>query len=91
MVLPTRLVDLGLESYASSVKLHISKEEENAEYSALNYCWGRLQECALTTQTLEAWTHEIPVKDLPRTLQDAVEITRKLSIRYLWVDALCIV
>jgi hypothetical protein len=28
---------------------------------------------------------------LPKTLQDAIEVTRELGLRYLWVDALCIV
>ncbi|KAK5652099.1 hypothetical protein OQA88_10877 [Cercophora sp. LCS_1] len=32
----------------------------------------------------------INIADLPKTLQDAVFVTRKLGMRYLWVDALCI-
>ncbi|KAM0167907.1 hypothetical protein ACHAPF_011524, partial [Botrytis cinerea] len=28
---------------------------------------------------------------IPRTVQDAMELTRKIGIRYLWVDTLCIV
>lgn len=33
----------------------------------------------------------IAFDSLPRTLQDAVRITRSLSIKFLWIDALCIV
>ncbi|GAB7345221.1 hypothetical protein MBLNU457_3596t1 [Dothideomycetes sp. NU457] len=33
----------------------------------------------------------IPIRLLPKTIQDAVYITRALKIRYLWVDALCII
>ncbi|KAL5313504.1 hypothetical protein ACEPPN_017924 [Leptodophora sp. 'Broadleaf-Isolate-01'] len=29
--------------------------------------------------------------DLPRTIKDAITITRKLDIQYLWVDAICII
>jgi Heterokaryon incompatibility protein (HET) len=28
---------------------------------------------------------------LPKTIQDAIEITRRLSIGYIWIDCLCIV
>jgi len=28
---------------------------------------------------------------LPKTIRDAIEITRQLGIRYIWIDALCIV
>ena len=33
----------------------------------------------------------IPLSSLPTTLREAVYITRRLSIRYLWIDALCII
>jgi hypothetical protein len=33
----------------------------------------------------------IPVRDLPRTIQDAVYVTRALELSYLWVDSLCII
>jgi hypothetical protein len=33
----------------------------------------------------------IPWDTLPQTLRDAVTVCRKLDIKYLWVDALCIV
>lgn len=31
------------------------------------------------------------MQELPQTLQDAVDLTRALSIPYLWVDAVCII
>lgn len=33
----------------------------------------------------------IHVADLPRTFRDAVQVTRSLGVRYLWIDSLCIV
>ena len=32
----------------------------------------------------------IHLEDLPKTNQDAVQATRALNVRYLWVDSLCI-
>jgi hypothetical protein len=33
----------------------------------------------------------LPLENLPSTVTDAISFTRKLGIRYLWVDALCII
>lgn len=33
----------------------------------------------------------IPISSLNATFADAVRITRKLNIRYLWIDSLCII
>lgn len=33
----------------------------------------------------------IPISSLPKTIADAVHITRKLGIKLLWVDSLCLV
>lgn len=32
-----------------------------------------------------------PLADFPATLRDAITITRALGIRYIWIDALCII
>ena len=32
-----------------------------------------------------------PLQELPRSLVDAVNFTRKLELRYLWVDSICII
>src|SRR5271170_8055968 len=44
-----------------------------------------------TRDTLKAHFAGIPWSSLPETFQDAITITRKLGIQYLWIDALCIV
>lgn len=33
----------------------------------------------------------IDLKDLPQTFQDAIQVVRGLKLRYLWIDALCII
>ena len=44
-------------------------------YAALSYVWG---------------TGPEDIIDWPKTIIDAVEVTRKLGLQYLWVDRLCI-
>jgi hypothetical protein len=58
---------------------------------ALSYCWGPSAPLKTTTANLEQHRQGIPFDDLPKTLQDAVTVTQGLGIRYLWIDALCIV
>jgi hypothetical protein len=64
-----------------------------AKYVALSYVWGQANH--LTTikslvsefRTQGAFNRRKP----PRTIQDAIDLTRALGFQYLWVDALCIV
>jgi hypothetical protein len=44
-----------------------------------------------TAENFEEHKSRIPYASLPRTLQDAVTIARRLKVPYLWVDALCII
>ncbi|OHE94491.1 hypothetical protein CORC01_10211 [Colletotrichum orchidophilum] len=60
-------------------------------YVALSYCWGLDQTTKTTTFNLSRHERGIRVKNLPKTIQDAIHVTRKLGIRLLWVDSLCIV
>jgi len=34
---------------------------------------------------------KIDFSSLPRTFQDAIKVTRSLTIRYIWIDSLCII
>ncbi|KAK4195617.1 heterokaryon incompatibility protein-domain-containing protein [Triangularia verruculosa] len=65
------------------------------QYIALSYCWGGSAEASTQTKSMQATIadHErrIQLKSLPKTIQDAVAVTRELGIDYIWVDALCII
>lgn len=62
-----------------------------ADYAALSYCWGGPQPVTATKSTMKAMMSNIPYSTLPKTLQDAVTVTLNLGLRFLWVDALCII
>lgn len=87
--LPTRVIDVGVDD-GDALKLHVSTEDEQAEYACLSYCWGGDQ-FKTTCANLEGLTAEIPGDSLSQTVADAADVTRRLGLRYLWVDALCVV
>lgn len=60
-------------------------------YISLSYCWGGPQDVVLTAEDLKQNSIVFEVRNLPATIQDAIFVTRKLGVRYLWIDALCIV
>ncbi|KAH0559757.1 hypothetical protein GP486_003728 [Trichoglossum hirsutum] len=86
--LPTRVLYVGSES--AKPRLYITKREP-AKYATLSHCWGGSNSLVTTSSTIEKWKQEIRLKDLPNTFRDAVIITRKLGLRYLWIDSLCII
>ncbi|KAH7087112.1 heterokaryon incompatibility protein-domain-containing protein [Paraphoma chrysanthemicola] len=90
---PTRLLAVG-QTGQHSIRLVLSKdlsENKKIDYTALSYCWGNAMNAACTTaENLPERLVEISLSSLPKTLQDAVDITRALHVEYLWVDALCI-
>ncbi|PMD24517.1 HET-domain-containing protein, partial [Hyaloscypha hepaticicola] len=86
--LPTRVIHVG--SDLEEPFLYISKRE-NAEYIALSHCWGGMVPLTTTLATLEQRQREIRFSELPRTFRDAITITRKLGVQYIWIDSLCII
>ena len=61
------------------------------DYVALSYCWGGDQAVKTTKATLEKHKTGIPIYSLPATIRDAITVTRRVGIGFLWVDSLCII
>ena len=89
--LPSRLLDVGDANRTHSVNL-VSTDEmfPDVRYVALSYCWGRSPGYNLTLSTEKTLQSGIEIRELPRTIQDAIILTQKLGLRWLWVDSLCI-
>jgi Heterokaryon incompatibility protein (HET) len=64
------------------------------QYVALSYMWGAVPNFRLTAsnrnQLLLQGSIDKIWEMIPRTIQDAITLVRKLELRYLWVDALCL-
>ncbi|KIX97595.1 uncharacterized protein Z520_06373 [Fonsecaea multimorphosa CBS 102226] len=87
--LPTRVIDVGRRP-ADTICLKTTSEV-HGKYVALSYCWGDFLPLKLTRDVIKQFEVSIASASLPKTFQDAVEVTQSLGFRYLWIDALCIV
>ncbi|KAH9891406.1 HET-domain-containing protein [Xylariomycetidae sp. FL2044] len=90
-IMPTRLLDLGDGSIGQDVRLCESLPEQKGRYAALSYCWGRSGNLTTTRANTSHRKERIPWDQMPRTFREAIELVRALGLRYLWIDALCIV
>jgi hypothetical protein len=91
---PSRLIsfDVSIPGSHAHVKLvDGSMVSDTTVYAALSYCWGGDQKLKLTKGNYNQLYQNVGFDILPRTLQDAIIVASNFDIRYLWVDALCIV
>ena len=90
-ILPGRLIDLdSWDDKGESVYVvpHTHFENDEIQFAALNYCWRQDETNKLTEQSGDQV--KIRVSQLAPTIRDAISVTKRLGLRYLWVDALCI-
>lgn len=89
---PSRLLDVGDLALPRSKCRLVAGTDAKQDYAALSYCWGKTPQLKTLEGNISSHQADgIKLEDLPRTISDAIIITRKLGFRYLWVDALCIV
>jgi hypothetical protein len=88
--LSTRVIDVRINKESPNPRIFVSNGIEG-EYIALSHCWGGAISPMLTTDNLDDFQTSLPFADLPANFRDAITITRKLEIPYLWIDSLCIV
>lgn len=90
--LPTRLIDVGT-TFDPTLLLVLSADVFADDYIALSHCWDlTMPETGRTTsKTLERHKLCIRAQDLPLTFRDFVGVARRLGIRHVWIDSLCII
>ncbi|KXH25684.1 hypothetical protein CSAL01_03657 [Colletotrichum salicis] len=99
--MPTRVLDLGpfdglpesegsQETSDGDIRLHETRGTCD-RYVCLSYCWGGTIDIRLTKDRYHSYTHRITWSSLPQGYRDAIGLTRKLGIRYIWIDSLCII
>ncbi|ORY03049.1 heterokaryon incompatibility protein-domain-containing protein [Clohesyomyces aquaticus] len=91
--LPSRIIDVTeiKKGDEKGVRLVKTSFGEAGKYACLSHCWGKaLIQCCTTRATLHQATEFIGFNSMPQNFRDAVEITRKLQLQYLWIDSICI-
>ena len=95
--MPTRLLDVGHEVSALPRLVLSSKirQTRQTKYAALSYCWGSDEDAQSQFKTEKAsLTHRcagLPKELMTPTTNDAIALARAIGLRYLWIDALCII
>lgn len=83
--LPSRLINV---EYDPS-RLEIT-DKQNGCYAALSYTWGPNQTYITRTTNIKQRMRGMHLSDMPRTHREAIQLCRYFNIKYLWIDALCI-
>jgi hypothetical protein len=81
--LPRRVINVG---HTTSEVVLLETSGQSGKYAALSHCWGEVAKWTTTTSHPKLPEYE----ELPANFQDAITVTRELGLRYLWIDALCI-
>ncbi|KAH7304162.1 hypothetical protein B0I35DRAFT_445612 [Stachybotrys elegans] len=101
--LPTRLLDVGsYHSRKSRLICETQGLDRKSKYLAMSHRWGvsiepreRVLRKSQIFCTRESNIHLLRAGvsdfDLPPKFQNGIHLARKLGIRYLWIDSLCII
>lgn len=88
---PTRVLDVS----GQNVRLCCRLEDGAYEYLVVSHMWGTdpSGQLRLTVSNKEDFERGLPLERLNAspTFKQAVDVTRRLGYRYLWIDSLCIV
>ena len=96
--LPTRLIDLDQSEDGNMLYLVETRPEPVAamySWMALSYCWGQdsVNQFRTTKENYSNHLAGFSLQSVSKVIQDAVVVARalRIKVRYLWVDAVCIV
>ncbi|KAF2116106.1 heterokaryon incompatibility protein-domain-containing protein [Lophiotrema nucula] len=91
-MLPSRLIDVGRSKQFDDIRVIEQNADALSKYVALSYCWGKEgNPLRATKSSLSQLQQQITWQTIPKTIQDAIIVVRRMGYSYLWVDALCII
>ncbi|KAG4291561.1 hypothetical protein FPRO06_13782 [Fusarium proliferatum] len=97
LAIPKRLLDVG-QLGDPVIGLLEASDDARVSFAIGSYVWGNglkkdaIQEAQTTKENIGyRMASGIEVTGLPKSIQDLIEVTRQIGLRYLWLDAFCIV
>jgi hypothetical protein len=86
---PRRLIEIVSDDEA---KLIDASSIAKVDYVALSYCWGGGGMYGNTTwEKLPDRQNGFSIPKLPETIRDTLVLVRRLGLKYVWIDQVCIV
>jgi hypothetical protein len=89
--LPTRVADISLQKTVIITLSTTDSSHARQPYVTLSYCWGSTKPYMTTSESCRQPRQHMDLTKIPQTYKDAVWVTYDLGVRYLWIDALCII
>ena len=98
---PSYLVHIRKRSQQLELKLKDISQGELVRYAALSYSWGteitddeeerkKIEATKTTRENLSRRKRLFLASELPKTIQDVIQLAWSLGIFYIWVDSMCI-
>lgn len=92
--MPSRTINIGPSDGSQQPFLAIhgpgARSSDTEPWAALSHRWGSPHPLSTITSNLNGFSSGTPMGLLPRTFRDAIHATRRLGIRHIWIDSLCI-
>ncbi|KAI0905267.1 heterokaryon incompatibility protein-domain-containing protein [Ustulina deusta] len=87
---PTRLIRILSDT---QIQIIDARHVEFAQYVALSYCWGssRIGDTRTVKANIAERKKPFPITDLRKTIQHAIDLVRRVGLRFIWVDSVCII
>lgn len=97
LAMPKRLLNVG-QLGDPFIGLLEASDDARVSFAIGSYVWGNglkknaIQQAQTTKENIGyRMASGIEVTGLQKSIQDLIEVTRQIGLRYLWLDALCIV
>lgn len=84
-----RLLEIICDEVDSRCMVFLRENLVVDRYMTLSRCWGNVNVSVVSL--ILSFLKGVLVRDLPQTFGDAISFTYRLGVRYLWIDALCII